>query len=115
MMVVNGMLFEDAMKRYSEDTLQFSSENLKWINAQNLLPTFKEQLNNYPQKDLIGPFKTELGWHIIKVYDFRESDITNETDQEIARIEIAKMKAELRFEDWVNSLIERSKIQIINE
>ena len=115
MMIVNGMLFEDAMKRYSEDTLQFSSENLKWINVQNLLPTFKEKLNNYPQKDLIGPFKTELGWHLIKVYDYRESDITNESDQEIARIEIAKMKAELRFEDWLNSLIEKSKIQIINE
>ena len=67
----------------------------------------------YPSNEIIGPFKTELGWHLVKVYDYNETDITSNTERQQAKIEIAKSKTEIRFKDWLDSLVMISKIKYI--
>lgn len=114
-LITDGLNFNDAVKQYSEDTLQPNPDELTWVNIENFLPLFKKQFEKYPKETLLGPFQTEIGWHLIKIYNHRENDISNESNKEIAKIEIAKAKTELRFKDWLNALIENSKIQIITD
>ena len=110
-LVNHGMDFSEAIKKYSDDQFSYDHEKLNWVNFDDLLPEFRANLNIYPKQDLIGPFKTELGWHLIKVYGFREEDFTNEAKQQRAKIEIARQKTELRFKDWLEALVKNSNIK----
>lgn len=110
-LIDDGLLFSDAVKKYSDDQFNIDPNKLEWVSINNLLPEFKIKLSEYPTKKLIGPFKTELGWHLIKVYNYRENDITDEAEREKAKISIARNKTEIRFNDWINALVKNSKIK----
>ena len=114
-LVTNGLDFKEAIKKYSEDTTNKDLDELNWINIENLLPEYKKQFEAYPKENLIGPFKTQLGWHLIYIYDYQERDVTNESNKEIAKLELIRAKTELRFEDWFAVLIENSKIKIVED
>lgn len=114
-LINNGLEFKDAVKKFSEEVLSSNSDLLEWINIHNLLPEFREKFNKYPNEKLIGPFKTELGWHLLYIYDYRERDVTNETNIEAAKLELINYKTELRFNDWKDALLNNSKIQIIED
>lgn len=110
-----GLDFSEAIKKYSDEQFNIDPNKLEWLSINNLLPEFKIKLSEYPTKKLIGPFKTELGWHLIKVYDFRKSDITSDTIREKAKIEIAKNKTEIRYQDWLDALLKNTKITYFND
>ena len=114
-LILNGMKFSDAVLKYSEDNIFQDINNLNWVNIENLLPEFKKEFGKYPKNNILGPFKTELGWHLVNIVDFREVDRTNEFNRESARFEIASAKTEYRFRDWMEALIENSKIKIITD
>ncbi len=110
-LIGDGLDFSKAVKQYSDEQFNFDSDKLEWINYNNLLPEFRLNLNEYPKKNIIGPFKTEIGWHLVKIYDFREQDFSNEVEKQTAKIEIARNKTEIRFKDWIDALIKNSKIK----
>ena len=114
-LVLDGLDFMQAVKNYSEDTFTTNSNELNWVNIESLLPEYKKQFEAYPKESLIGPFKTQLGWHLVFIYDYRERDVTNESNREIAKLELIRAKSELRFKDWLDVLIENSKIKIVED
>jgi len=114
-LVLNGLDFKQAIKKYSEDTTHTGLNELNWINIENLLPEYKKNFESYPKENLIGPFKTQLGWHLIYIHDYQERDVTNEFNREIAKLELIRAKTELRFKDWMAVLIENSKIKIVED
>ena len=114
-LISDGLDFSEAVKLYSDDQFSIDSKNLQWINFNDLIPDFRNKLNVYPTQSLIGPFKTDLGWHLVKVYDFQEADVTNQTEREKVKIELAREKTEIRFKDWLNALLRNSKIKYFDD
>jgi peptidyl-prolyl cis-trans isomerase SurA len=112
-LINDGLQFSEAVKMYSDDQINIDPEKLDWINYDSLFPEFKKNLDDYPRIDLIGPFKTEKGWHLLKVYGFQESDITDKAIKEKTKIKLARKKTEIRFIDWIESLKQNSKIKFI--
>jgi len=47
--------------------------------------------------------------------DFRESDVTDQSTRDAARLDIVNEKTELRFRDWFQSLLENSNIRYIED
>lgn len=111
----SGLDFSDAVKLYSEDQFNLDKSNLEWINFDNLLPDFRVHLLDYAKEKLIGPFKTDFGWHLIKVYDFREKNISDNLMKEKARVSLIRKKIDLRYQDWVKGLIQNSTIKYLKE
>ena len=114
-LILDGLIFSEAVKLYSEDQFNIDPNKLEWITFNGLLPEFKKNLSKYPSEDLLGPFKTDLGWHLVKVYDFREQDLTNDAEKQKVKIQIAQNKTEIRFNDWINALVKNSEIKYLNE
>jgi len=110
-LILDGLNFSEAVKMYSDEQYNIDPEKLEWVNFDNLLPEFRNMLSEYPNVKLIGPFRTDLGWHLVKVYDFRETDLTNEAERQRVKIQIARNKTEIRFSDWLDALIKNSKIE----
>jgi len=105
-----GLPFTDAVKKYSDDQFNQDENKLSWVPINNLVKEFKDKLNLFPEKKVIGPFKTDLGWHLLKIYDFREHDITMDTKRNSAKLQIAQKKTEIRYLDWLDALYKNSKI-----
>jgi len=114
-LINDGLDFSKAIKLYSDEQFHVDPSKLEWVYLNNLLPEFKLKLSEYPVKKIIGPFKTQLGWHLVKVYNFRESDETENSERENIKIEIARKKTEFRFNDWFDALLKNSKIKYFNE
>jgi len=114
-LILNGMDFNDAIKKYSDDTIFKDDKELEWVNVENLLPAFREQFTQYPKENILGPFKTELGWHLVKILDFRESDVTDQSIRDSAKLQIANAKTELRFRDWFQNLLESSNVRYVED
>jgi peptidyl-prolyl cis-trans isomerase SurA len=114
-LVDDGLEFYEAVKLYSDDQFNIDPKKLEWVNFNNLLPEFRNNISVVNNKNIYGPFKTELGWHLVKVYDFREIDLSNDLEKQTAKIEIARNKTDLRFQDWLEALINNSKIKYFED
>jgi peptidyl-prolyl cis-trans isomerase SurA len=114
-LIEEGLDFTEAVKKYSEDQFNNNPKKLDWINYNNLLPQFRANLSSYPKENIIGPFKTEMGWHLVKIFDFQEKDITDDNEKQIARNEIIKRKSDIKFNDWVTGLIKNSEIKYFTD
>jgi len=107
--------FEDAVNQYSQDKSFTKSDNLPWISYNTLPEEFKKSMKDYPEKIILGPFKSEIGWHLIKIYDFKEEDLTSQSIRDQAKLKILADKAEIRFKDWLINLKEISSFEILND
>jgi len=110
----DGLSFNEAVKKYSEEAFVKDVTELEWVNINSLLPEFRNVFNNYPKEKILGPFKTDLGWHLVKIEDFRNFDVSSDSNKEIAKLEIIKKKADIRFVDWLFALKNNSVIKIFD-
>ena len=62
--------------------------------------------------EISKPINTNLGWHIIKVTERRENDLTDESIKYKARTQLVNQKTELIFRDWIKQLRDQSFIDI---
>jgi peptidyl-prolyl cis-trans isomerase SurA len=114
-LIINGLDFDEAIKKYSNEFID--SENpSKWLKKEQIPIELKNLIDEkYPNEKLLGPIKTEFGWHIVEILDYRERDITQESKRDIVRFELMQKKIEMRFKDWLKALKVQSNIKILNE
>ena len=111
----SGLPFSAAVKKYSEEQFNNDENNLEWVALNKLIPEFGEQLIKFPEKKIIGPFKTDLGWHLLKVFELQDRDITEDTIKQTARIQIARKKTEIRYLDWLDALVKNSSVNYFED
>ncbi|MCF6347756.1 MAG: peptidylprolyl isomerase [Flavobacteriaceae bacterium] len=72
--IVEGASFETIAKQYSEDpSAQKNGGNLGYFSAFSMVYSFENVAYNTKINEVSMPFKTQFGYHIVKVNDFRES------------------------------------------
>ncbi|MDQ4129391.1 MAG: peptidylprolyl isomerase, partial [Actinomycetota bacterium] len=60
--------------------------------------------------EIVGPVKTQFGYHVIRVNDFREVPFA-QVEQQL-REELAEQATQERYEAWFRSVIGRSRISV---
>jgi len=110
--IAQGLTFTDAAKKYSEDGTAANGGDLGWISSKNIVPEFENIINSLDLKKLSDPVQTNLGWHIIEVLDRRILDTTEESKRLAAKNELLQQKTNIQFQDWINTIKERSYIEI---
>ena len=104
--------FEDLAKQYSEDGSAADGGDLGWISPGTTLPLFQSTYEALSINDISDPINTTLGWHILKVTDRRDNDLTDESFKYSARIQLINQKTELIYKDWIKQLRDQSFIDI---
>jgi peptidyl-prolyl cis-trans isomerase SurA len=114
--ISDGLPFAEAASQYSED-LSSAKKNgeLGWVDRNNLLPEFQVELDNASNNSIVGPFKTAAGWHLIELIAKRDKDITKESQNLSARLQLLNYKAEIRYKDWFHDLKQQSNIEILTD
>ena len=66
-----GEVFEDLAKRFSKCPSKSKGGNLGWFGRGDMVPEFENACFNGTKGQVVGPVKTEFGYHIIKINDTR--------------------------------------------
>jgi len=67
--ILGGKKFEDVAKKHSTCPSGKSGGDLGWFGKGQMVAPFENAAFNANKGDLVGPVKTEFGWHLIQVKD----------------------------------------------
>lgn len=98
--------FEDLARRHSEDPIsRLKGGDLGWVPAEGMAPEFAERMRGAALGEVVGPFSTSFGLHLLQVLDAREgksgsSELRFRVESEIRRRksvdELRRWRIELR-------------------
>ncbi|MBN8726492.1 MAG: peptidylprolyl isomerase [Xanthomonadales bacterium] len=111
--VVNGEDFAAAARESSEDpaTAQLGGE-MGWFSGTAYGTRVAEMIGDMSPGEVSQPFQTELGWHILKLEDRRETDKSGELKRDEARSIIFQRKAEDEYEAFLRQLRSEAYVEI---
>ncbi|MCJ7568693.1 MAG: SurA N-terminal domain-containing protein [Anaerolineales bacterium] len=106
----SGEVWDDVLKEYSEDpSSQESSGDLGW-NTLNDLVAFLGQMGitafAAPVMEVIGPIESQQGWHLLRVIDRQDREISQDAQQEAV---------DSAFEAWIYELNVDAEITVIED
>ncbi len=110
----NGADFAALASTYSDDPGSAGrGGDLDWVSAEDMVGPFDTMMKNTTVGDYSAPFKTQFGWHILKVEGKREQDVSTQYRRNMARQALYQRLAPQAKEDWLQELRAGAYIQIL--
>ncbi len=88
--------------------------DLDWVAAGQMVPEFEAMMQRTPVGDYSTPFKTQFGWHILKVEETRQQDVSKTVRYNLAREALYQRLAPQAQEDWLQELQANAYIKIFD-
>lgn len=111
--ILDGADFAEKAKEHSEDIgSRMSGGDLGWAMAGTFVPAFENTMAETAVGEISQPFKSRFGWHIMKVEDRREEDMTQEALRQKARNMIMSRRFEDETQIWLQELRDEAFIDI---
>lgn len=76
-----GADFAEMAKRYSEDGSAENGGDIGWFPKGQMVAEFDKQVFAMPKGTVSEPVRTQFGWHIIKVHEFKEESGATSRDK----------------------------------
>lgn len=110
-----GADFANLAATYSDDTGSATQKgSLGWVSEGQMVPEFETVMKNTETGDYSTPFRSQFGWHILKIDNQRQRDITEQKRADTAREILFNRMATQAEEDWVQELKAGAYIHIID-
>ncbi len=111
-----GADFATLASTYSKDPGSASQGgDLGWVNEGDMVPSFEAMMKKTSVNDFSAPFQSQFGWHILKVDEKRQKDVTDNYRRNMARELLYQRLAPQAMEDWLQELRAQSFIQIMDK
>ncbi|MBK1734013.1 molecular chaperone SurA [Halorhodospira abdelmalekii] len=106
-----GESFEYLARLHSDDPGSAADGgDLGWTTHGQLVPAFQAQLDRLEPGELSEPFRSQFGWHIVRVEERRERDVTDEQRRERIAQQIYERKSMETLEQWQRQLREEAYV-----
>ena len=110
----NGADFAALASTYSDDPGSAGrGGDLDWVSEEDMVGPFEATMKNTAVGDYSAPFKTQFGWHILKVDGKRQQDVSEQYRRNMARQALYQRLAPQAQEDWLQELRAGAYIQIL--
>ena len=110
----NGADFASLASTYSDDPGSAGrGGDLDWVGEDQMIGPFETMMKNTAVGDYSAPFKTQFGWHILKVEGKRQQDVSDEYLRIMARQALYQRLAPQAKEDWLQELRAGAYIQVL--
>ena len=110
----NGADFASLASTYSDDPGSAGrGGDLDWVGEDQMIGPFETMMKNTAVGDYSAPFKTQFGWHILKVEGKRQQDVSDEYRRIMARQALYQRLAPQAKEDWLQELRAGAYIQVL--
>lgn len=109
-----GADFADLAATYSDDPGSAGrGGDLEWVSEDDMVAPFEAVMKNTSVGDYSAPFKTQFGWHILKVEGQRQHDVSDQYRRNMARQALYQRLAPQAQEDWLQELQASAYIQVL--
>ncbi len=112
--ILAGKPFEEAAREYSQD-LESAKKGgyLGWFSLEEMPESFRSEIEPLKVGEISKPFKTEYGYHIVKLLNRRDArPVTLQQDWEMIAQYVLNKKKEKAYNDWLKQLKQRYYIEI---
>lgn len=107
--------FAALAKKYSDDdTTANAGGDMDWFQQEAWGTAVGEQILKLKDNQVSAPFQTSDGsWHIVQLLGQRQSDLTDETQRNQARMAIGNRKAEQAYDDFLRDMRSSAYVKIL--
>ncbi|WP_019673545.1 peptidylprolyl isomerase [Psychrobacter lutiphocae] len=88
--------------------------SLDWVAQGQMVPEFEQMMLQTPVGDFSTPFKTQFGWHILKVEATRDKDVSETVKRNLAHEALFQRLAPQAQEDWLQELRANAFVQVFD-
>jgi peptidyl-prolyl cis-trans isomerase SurA len=114
--IMNGDSFAELAKSNSDDPgSAIDGGDLKWVNPGSMVPEFEQVMDQTPVGQVSKPFRSQFGWHIVKVVARRTKDMSEMIKANQARQVIHRRKYEEELANWLLEIKGEAYIDIKND
>lgn len=86
--------------------------DLDWVSESDMIGPFEAVMKKTAVGDYSAPFKTQFGWHILKVDGERQHDVSDQYRRNLAKQALYQRLAPQAQEDWLQELRASAYIQV---
>ena len=109
-----GEDFATLANTYSKDPGSASNGgDLGWVSEGDMVPSFEAMMKKTSVNDYSVPFKTQFGWHIVKVDEKRQKDVSDVYRKNMAREVLYQRMAPQALDDWMQELRAQAYVKIM--
>ena len=109
-----GEDFATLANTYSKDPGSASNGgDLGWVSEGDMVPSFEAMMKKTSVNDYSVPFKTQFGWHIVKVDEKRQKDVSDVYRKNMAREVLYQRMAPQAIDDWMQELRAQAYVKIM--
>ena len=106
-----GSKFEDVAKLGSEDGSALKGGELGWVSPGDTVAEFEAAMKAAAINTIVGPVRTQFGFHLIEVTERRQQDVTAEKSRQSARVTLRDRKADEAYQTWLRELRDRATVE----
>lgn len=111
--IQNGEDFATLAKSFSEDPgSALNGGDLNWVDPSNLVPEFRQVMEQTPQGQLSRPFQTQFGWHILEVLGRRATDASDDARRQQALTLLRNRKYDEELQNWLGRIRDEAYVEI---
>ena len=109
-----GADFATLASTYSKDPGSASNGgDLGWVSEGDMVPSFESMMKQTSVNDYSVPFQTQFGWHILKVDEKRQKDVSDVYRKNMAREILYQRMAPQALDDWMQDLRAQAYVKIM--
>jgi len=109
-----GEDFATLASTYSKDPGSASNGgDLGWVSEGDMVPSFEAMMKKTSVNDYSVPFQTQFGWHILKVDEKRQKDVSDVYRKNMAREVLYQRMAPQALDDWMQELRAQAYVKIM--
>jgi peptidyl-prolyl cis-trans isomerase SurA len=110
---LQGEDFAELARRYSEDIgSAMEGGDLGWTTPGQLVEAFEAAMAQTEKNAISEPFQTRYGWHIVKVIDRRNQDVTDTLRRNMARNYLHQRKFQDELQAWLRKIRDEAYVDI---
>ncbi len=110
--IASGSKFEEVAKTGSEDGSASKGGELGWVSPGDTVAEFEAAMSKAAVNTVVGPVRTQFGFHLIEVMERRSQDVTAERTRQSARVALRDRKADEAYQTWLRELRDRATVEI---
>jgi len=112
--IITGISFSDMVNEYSQDLESAEKDGyLGWFSLEEMPEEFQNNIKELGTGDISLPFKTQYGYHLVKVISKREARaVALDQDWELISQYVLNAKREKAYQAWLVKLKARYYIEI---
>jgi peptidyl-prolyl cis-trans isomerase SurA len=105
-------VFSKYAREYSSDTSSVRDGDIGWISAGDLVPNLERAIFKAPLNTVMGPIRTNFGWHLFVVVEVRDTNLTADKAKHDARMELFHTREMLAYMEWLISIRKAAYVKI---